>query len=186
MKKFKPSDILKPTIVLTAICLVTSALLAITNMATAPVIEALAVETAQQTRKLVLADAAEFTEGKIDEVDYFTGLDESGETVGYVFTTAAKGYGGDVKVMVGVNADGAVSGVQILELSETPGLGMNATKESFLSQFIGKISGITVAKNNPDKNQIQALTGATITSNATTAAVNQALELYNQITGGAK
>lgn len=186
MKKFKPSDILKPTIVLTAICLVTSALLAVTNLATAPVIEKLALETAQNTRKLVLAQADEFKDETLGQTAYCTGLDESGEIIGYVFTTSAKGYGGDVKVMVGVNADGTVSGVQILELSETPGLGMNAQKESFLTQFVGKVAGITVSKSNPEENQIQALTGATITSKATTSAVNQALELYETITGGAK
>ncbi len=186
MKNFKLSDILKPTIVLTAICLVTSALLAITNQATAPVIEALAIETEQNTRKLVLADADSFKDETIGQTAYCTGVDASGAMVGYVFTTAAKGYGGDVKVMVGVKADGAVAGVQILELSETPGLGMNATKESFLKQFIGKVAGIAVSKSSPAENEIQALTGATITSKATTTAVNQALDLYNQITGGAK
>ncbi len=185
MKNFKLSDVLKPTVVLTAICLITSALLAITNSATAPVIEALAVETERNTRKLVLAEAEDFNEKEIDGTVYCEGVDENGEIIGYVFTTSAKGYGGDVSIMVGVSAQGTVKGVEILDLSETPGLGMNAQKPSFLEQFIGKTAGISVTKNSPAENEIQALTGATITSRAVTTATNSALELYAQITGGA-
>ncbi|MBR6620191.1 MAG: RnfABCDGE type electron transport complex subunit G [Clostridia bacterium] len=185
MKKFNVSDILKPVAVLTLICIVTSALLAYTNSLTAPVIAALAVETEMNTRKEVLKDAAEFVDSDLNGTAYCTGKDASGTTIGYVFTTAAKGYGGDVKIMVGVNADGTVAGVQILSLSETPGLGMNATKPSFLEQFIGKTLGIAVNKNEPAENEIKALTGATITSKAVTSAVNTALEYYAEITGGA-
>ena len=176
MKKFSRGDILKPTVVLAVICIVTSALLAYTNSLTAPVIANLAVETEINTRKEVLKDAEKFVDGDLNGTAYCTGKDASGATIGYVFTTAAKGYGGDVKIMVGVNADGTVAGVQILSLSETPGLGMNATKASFLEQFIGKTLGIAVNKNEPAENEIKALTGATITSNAVTKAVNAAIE----------
>ncbi len=185
MKKFSIGDILKPTIVLAVICIVTSALLAYTNSLTAPVIDALAVETELNTRKLVLEQADEFVDETLGDVAYCTGKSADGSTVGYVFTTSAKGYGGDVKIMVGVNADGTVAGVQTLELSETPGLGMNAQKPGFLEQFIGKTLGVAVNKNTPAENEIKALTGATITSKAVTAAVNTALEYYAEITGGA-
>ena len=185
MKKFSIGDILKPTVVLAVICIVTSALLAYTNSLTAPVIAELAVETEINTRKEVLKDASEFADADFNGIAYCIGKDASGATIGYVFTTAAKGYGGDVKIMVGVNADGTVAGVQILELSETPGLGMNATKASFLEQFIGKTLGIAVNKNEPAENEIKALTGATITSKAVTSAVNTALQYYAEITGGA-
>ena len=185
MKKFSIGDILKPVVVLTAICIVTSALLAYTNSLTKPVIDNLAVQTEINTRKLVLSQAESFSDKAFGDVAYCTGEDASGETVGYVFTTSAKGYGGDVKIMVGVNADGTVSGVQTLELSETPGLGMNAQKPAFLEQFIGKTLGVAVNKNAPGENEIKALTGATITSKAVTTAVNEALDYYTQITGGA-
>lgn len=62
---------------------------------------------------------------------------------------------------------------------------MNAKNESFLTQFIDKTVGVSVVKNNPSGNQIQALTGATITSNAVTDAINIALEQANEI-GGAE
>ncbi len=185
MKKFSIGDILKPTIVLALICIITSALLAYTNSLTAPIIADLAVETELNTRKEVLKNAAEFVDEDLNGVAYCIGKDAGGATIGYVFTTAAKGYGGDVKIMVGVNADGTVAGVQILSLSETPGLGMNATNPGFLEQFIGKTYGIGVNKNEPGENEIKALTGATITSNAVTNAVNIAFDYYLEITGGA-
>lgn len=185
MKKFSIGDILKPTIVLALICIITSALLAYTNSLTAPIIADLAVETEMNTRKIVLSNAAEFVDGDLNGVAYCTGKDAGGSTVGYVFTTSAKGYGGDIKIMVGVNADGTVAGVQILSLSETPGLGMNATNPSFLEQFTGKTLGVNVNKNEPGENEIKALTGATITSKAVTSAVNIALDYYTDLTGGA-
>lgn len=178
MKNFKM--IFVPTIALFLICLVATTLLGVTNYVTAPKIAESAAQAEVETRKKVLASADKFEESK--DGKYVKGLDKNGSTVGYVFTTSSKGYGGEIKVMTGVDKDGKVSGVQILELAETPGLGMNATaKPDFLKQFVGKIKGIGVAKSNPQENEIQALTSATITSNAVTSAVNTALENYDLI-----
>ena len=185
MKKFKASDIIKPTVVLLVICLVASFLLAMTNKVTAPRIEELAKQTELKTRQEVLPAASEFEEVRQDGVDYCIGKDAQGNTVGCVFITVTKGYGGDVKVMTGVTSEGKVAGIQILALSETAGLGMRAKEESFLKQFVDKIGGIEVAKNDPGENEIQALTGATITSKAVTKAVNEALTLFETVKGGA-
>lgn len=185
MKNFKAGDILKPVIVLTLICLITSALLAVTNMFTAPKIADLAVQNETQARKEVLSQASEFSDATLGNTAYCIGKDTSGNTVGYVFTTTAKSYGGDVRITVGVDAEGKVAGVKILDISDTPGLGMNADDADWLSQFIGKTFRIGVNKNSPGENEIQALTGATITSNAVTSAVNTALENYAKVTGGA-
>lgn len=185
MKKFKASDIIKPTVVLLIICLVASFLLAMTNKVTAPRIEELAKQTELKTRQEVLPAAAEFEEIKQGDVDYCIGKNAQGSPVGFVFITVTKGYGGDVKVMTGVTNEGKVAGIQILALSETAGLGMRAKEESFLKQFVDKVGGIGVAKNNPGENEIQALTGATITSKAVTSAVNEALTLYETVKGGA-
>lgn len=186
MKKFSIGDILKPTVVLTVICLITSALLAVTNMLTAPKIAELAVKTETEARQEVLSQAIEFSDEKFGDTAYCIGKDENGNTVGYVFTATSKGYGGEIKVTVGVDTEGKVTGVKILDISETPGLGMNADNADWLSQFIGKTLGINVNKNTPGDNEIQALTGATITSKAVTAAVNEALDYYSQVTGGAE
>lgn len=183
-------EILIPAVSLLLICVVVTALLGITNSVTAPQIEKLALETQEAAKKEVLPDAAAFSDEKQTEKDgeaypYFEGLSDSGEVLGYVFQTSAKGYGGDISVMVGVNTDGTVAGVSILSISETAGLGMNAKNESFLNQFLGKSGTIGVQKNGSSDAEIQALTGATITSKAMASAVNQALALYETV-GGAQ
>lgn len=181
--------ILIPTVSLFVICAVSTVLLALTNNVTAPMIADLAAKTAAETRQTVLSGAKSFSDVKTATMrgtDYawYAGLD--GDTiVGYVFTTQSKGYGGAVEIMTGIDQKGAVTGVQTLILNETAGLGMNAKNESFRSQFKGKSGKIKVAKSNPGDDEIQALTGATITSKAVADAVNLALELYGQVAGGA-
>lgn len=188
MKISKVKEIVIPAISLFLICLVATALLGFTNQITAPKIAELAVKTENETKAKVLSSASEFSEKKTvmlgeAEYGYYEGYADS-KTVGYVFNTSAKGYGGDIKVMVGIDTEGKVTGVSILEISETAGLGMNAKNESFLSQFLNKNSTISVIKNGtPAEDEISALTGATITSRAMATAVNTALDLYDAIGG---
>lgn len=189
MKNSKAKEIIVPAVSLFLICVVVTALLALTNAVTAPKIDALAVKTQEASKKQVLSSAASFSEEKQVEKDgvsytYYDGLASDGSVMGYVFVTSAKGYGGDISVMVGVLGDGTVAGVNILSINETAGLGMNAKNQSFLDQFLGKSGEIGVAKNNPSDTEIQALTGATITSSAMATAVNTALSLYAEIGGG--
>ncbi len=66
--------------------------------------------------------------------------------MGYVFETEASGYGGKVKVMTGIDAEGAITGVVILSHDETPGLGANAEKPDFLNQFLQQSPGWKVIK----------------------------------------
>lgn len=186
-KKFTAKDILIPTVSLFVICLVVTALLAVTNMLTAPQIQKLSKETEDKTKAEVLASADEFSDALTVSADgkdytYYEGT-ASGDTIGYVFKTSAKGYGGDIDLMVGIDTSGKVTGVSILSISETAGLGMNAKNESFINQYMGKSGTIGVSKNGASDTEIQALTGATITSKAVTSAVNTARSLYSQIGG---
>lgn len=190
MKENKVKAILIPAVSLLVICVVVTALLGVTNRVTAPKIEQLAAETEAAAKQAVLTDAATFSEEKQIEKDgttytYYEGFSAEEAFAGYVFRTSAKGYGGDISVMVGVKADGTVAGVNILSISETAGLGMNAKNESFLSQFLGKSGTVGVLKNGSSETEIQALTGATITSKAMASAVNQALALFEAV-GGAQ
>lgn len=190
MKQSKAKEIIVPALSLFLICVVVTALLGLTNAVTAPQIEALALETQEAAKAQVLPGAASFGEAKTVEVDgtaytYYEGLDAAGAALGYVVETVAKGYGGDISLMVGVDAAGAVQGVSILSISETAGLGMNAENPEFLEQFIGKSGRIGVLKNGSSETEIQALTGATITSEAMADGVNQALAVCEQLGGGA-
>lgn len=99
---------------------------------------------------------------------------------GYVITTTSKeGYGGNIQITVGITADGTVSGISILSISETAGLGMKATEPAFYGQYEGKqTEKFAVSKDGGEGEPIDAISGATITSRAVTGAVNVALAYY--------
>lgn len=180
-------NIIVPTIALFLICLVATTLLAFANSVTAPIIEKLAVQTEIESRKKVCVLAEDFIDKNENGVSYALGVDKDGKEIGMVFTTTAKSYGGEILVMTGVDMDGKVTGVELLSINDTAGLGMNATNPDFKDQFIGLVKGIIVQKNSSDhaNNEITALTGATITSQAVTDAVNAALADFEAITGKA-
>ncbi|MFH1387641.1 MAG: FMN-binding protein [bacterium] len=92
-------------------------------------------------------------------------------TKGRVIQVAPKGYAGPVEILVGIGKNGKVSGLKILSQKETPGLGSNAAKPEFLKQFIGK----SLKDKIEAKQDIEAITGATITSRAVCRGVKEAL-----------
>ncbi len=188
MKKLNVKEILIPTVALLVICLIATALLAGTNTITKEKIALNAVETEKASRMLVLPEGKEYGEVTTLEngLTYCVGTDENGEEVGYVFTAGAKGYGGTVSVMVGLDMNGTITGVEILSHSETPGLGANSVKPEFKNRFVGKAGQLTVDKNSNDGQNVQAITAATITSKAVTSAVNAVTATYAEITGGVK
>lgn len=185
MKNLSLKGILIPTISLFLVCLIVTALLAGTNYVTKDTIAVQAEQSAKESRFLVLSDATDFNEKTSGEYTYYEGVDKDGKIVGYTFTTSEKGYGGDVEVMTGIDSSkNAVSGVVILSQSETPGLGANAEKPSFTDKFKQDVAenGFEVVKNKEaEKGEIEAMTGATITSSAVTKAVNKALDIYKGI-----
>ncbi len=174
-------DIIKPTVVMLCICILVTLALSGTNLLTADRIEGLALEKQQQTMQRLIKDA-EFEEKALkedgQEVSYYEAK-RDGETLGYIFVTAAKGYGGDISVMTALDTEATVTAVEILDASgETPGLGQNVTNESFYSQYVGRFTEDTVAVKSgtaSNENEIDAVTGATISSRAVTAAVNEAI-----------
>lgn len=184
MKKFNLKDILVPTIALFLIAAVATALLALTNNVTKSKIAEVAAKTAEEARQKVCTDAASFEEIKYDGASVFAAKDADGNVIGYAITTTDKSYGGAIEVMTGISADGKITGVEILSIDDTPGLGMNAKKDGFRDQYKGKSGTLTVSKNATADNEISAITGATITSNAVTRCVNSATEVYKAVTGG--
>ena len=182
LKEFiiKNKDIIVPTVTLFVICLVITMALGFTNLLTVDKIAALEKKTQDEAMSTLLP-ADEYAE--IEQNKSFCAV-KGGETIGYIFITGQKGYGGEIRVMTAVNLDGSVKAVTVLAAGdETPGLGQNVTKDTFLAQYAGHFGGIEVVKNGADSslNQINAVTGATISSKAATGAVNEALELYYNI-----
>lgn len=106
--------------------------------------------------------------------------DASGKEIGYVFNvTSSEGYGGDIQLAVGIKADGTLNGYDTLSISETAGLGMNATTDEFKAQYENiKAEQLEVVKDgtgDASDEKIDAISGATITSRAVTGAVNACL-----------
>ena len=184
--KIKFKDIFVPTITLFVICLIVSALLAGTNALTKEPIAENSLKKSQEAMQNVCPDAVSFEGAKGIEIEVYKALDANGEVIGCAIPVAAKGYGGDVSVMVGISAvdGGMVTGVEILSHSETPGLGANCTNDSFKAQFIGKTENIAVSKNGAKGNEIDAISSATVTSKAVTKGVNDALLAVKELKGG--
>lgn len=193
--KMNAKDILTPTVSLFVICLVATLLLAVVNNVTAAKIAEQTAKSEAEARVAVLPDAKDFNEVDKDNdgtADYYEGVDANGETVGYVFnaTGDSKGYGGAVSVTVGIAADGKITGIVPGDLSnETPGLGQNAGKAKWQTQFIGESGELEVVKGDEkaatdtSDGKINAITSATITSKAVTSAVNAAVEEFEEIGG---
>ena len=114
--------------------------------------------------------------------------DIGNQYVGYAVTvTSRNGYGGDIKFTVGFLLDGTVTGISYLSISETAGLGMEATNSAFIKEFVGKKGGsFVVNKDNSANlpNEIDAISGATITTRAITQGVNAAYITFVSIEGG--
>ena len=180
----KNKEIIVPSATLLVICLVATHLIGVTNLLTAGQIAKLEEETKIAAMNEVLpAEDYTQTEGK----ELYSAV-KNGAVAGYIFVTGAKGYGGNISVMTAVDPAGKILAVSILSASdETPGLGQNVTKEGFYSQFLGLSGDITVVKNgaNSTDNEINAVTGATISSMAVTMAVNEALTLFSENFGDA-
>ena len=117
--------------------------------------------------------------------------DANGKTVGCVMTLGGNGYGGVINFTLGVTLDGKITGISILAHSETVGLGSKCTDESFYGQFADKPATptFTVVKGGAGEvDEIDAISGATVTSRAVTEAVNAGVwfaQEYMQVEGGA-
>lgn len=186
--KFSSKEIIIPTISLFIICLAVSLLLAFTDKITAPKIEKLAKENENKTMAQVLPMAKDFSDEKKvtvndTEYSYYEGKSD-GENIGLVVKTHAKSYNGELKAMVGIANDGKIVAVSITSIEDTAGLGMRAKEQSFLDQFKGKSGKVGVNKSGTSDTEIQAITGATITSRAMANAVSGATEVYEKLSKG--
>lgn len=201
-------SILKDTISITAITLVAGLALGVVQDITADPIARQKLKAKQEAYKavfpeaesfgeVVLGDKAEELAGVLSENGYgaqnidevMTAMDASENEIGYAFTvTTSEGYGGDIQFAMGVQADGTLNGISILSIGETAGLGMKADTDAFKDQFKDKnVEKFIYTKNGASsEEEIDALSGATITTNAMTNGVNAGLCAFQYMEGGAQ
>ena len=128
------------------------------------------------------AELAKFTANNDKVKEVFIGL-KDGQIVGYVVKTTPTGFGGAVEVTTGIGLDGTIKGVRMGNHAETPGLGANAALPYFYEQYNGlsAMEDVGVNKQTPSGNEIQAISGATITSVTITNGVNYSIEVVREL-----
>ncbi|HEY8500325.1 MAG TPA: RnfABCDGE type electron transport complex subunit G [Clostridia bacterium] len=181
-------SIIKPTLVLFLVCATITGSLAFVNRATSGVIEQRTKAEQEEFRKQLLGKADSFEQITLNfdnpaVKDVYAGYNTEG-LAGYVVNVAAKGYGGDINIVVGVDNNGAVTGIIIGDNGETPGLGTKALEPDFINQFyeVGINDELTVVKQNKKSaNEIQAVSGATVTSRGVTQGVQTALDITKKL-----
>ena len=164
------NEIVKPIVVLTVICLVVTALLAYVNLVTAPIISESEKEAAAQARMEVLSEADSFDVVDAELPDGVTEAYKASNGAGYVFMLTTKGYGGDMKLICGIKSDGAIEQCKTLSHNETSGLGSKTAEDPYRTQYNGKTADTYT--------EVDAITGATISSNAYQRAIKSAFEAY--------
>ena len=199
------NKIVKNTLILTAITVVSGLLLGVVYGITKEPIAEAQENTKQEAYRSVLSDASSFeTMEDFDAADAASileengyssdeitevaeGIDDSGETVGYVVNVMShEAYDGDLEVSVGIAADGTVKGIEMLSISETADSEIARDEAEFKDQFKDKnVEKFTYTKSGESgDDKIDAISGATITTNAVTNAVDSALVYFQNELGG--
>ena len=194
MAKKAESTLLNMVLVLTIIAVVTAAALAFLNNVTkGPIADAKKAKT-EAAIKQVLPEFARLDTKKVlldgdkDSTNCNLAFNASDELVGVaVESSTEKGFSGHLGVMVGFDAEGNITGYNVLETQETPGLGSKAG-EWFQKDGKGCVVGMNPATNNmtvkKDGGDVDAITAATISSRAFCDAINRAYEAFTKVKGG--
>ena len=178
------NSIFKIGINLTLACLLSGTIIAGTYSLTAPIAAQERVNLKNRAMKELVAEAQVFQpiQGKAD----WYAAQKEGKTIAYVVPAESKGYGGAIRMLAAVTPEGKMLDYKILAHNETPGLGDKAADPKFRQRFAGKAAkDMEVVKVPSDKN-IQALTGATITSRAVTKGIREAVERVAEYTAQKK
>ena len=171
------TDFGAPILVLVLICAIMSGLLAFTNGITAPIIEEAERKASEEARLEVLPNADSFLRVEIADLPgSVTEVYQAENGAGYTFSIVAQGYGGKntLKMAVGIDMDGKITGTKVLDHKETAGLGSKITTDAFQGQFPGKDASLEGVDN---------ISGATFSSNYYRAAIADAYTAFDAVNG---
>ena len=159
---------------LMAACFIAGLVIGAVYFVTAPVAAQSAAARKEAALRALVPEADRFVE--IDRQNGWYRAEQNGAPVGYIVPASTNGYGGEIKLLVAVTPDEHVIDFKILAHNETPGLGDNAGKEPFRAKIRGKDAAhLIVTKDQGNTDDVQAMTGATISSRAVTCGVKRAV-----------
>ena len=179
IKNILKSDLVKMVTALATVGVISGVSLVYVYNYSMPKIKVNVNAATEQGIKSIFPDAATIGKAKVDGV--FEAKDASGKLLGYAFTAEGNGYQGTIQMIAGITPDlTKMMGMEVLESQETPGLGAEIANQPFRGQFNGLsvTPPIEYVKNQkPEKpNQIEAITGATISSRAVVNILNKRIE----------
>ena len=176
----------KLTLTLLGICAVVALLLGVVNSVTEPIIEEIQAEkTAAAMSQVLPADEYQKVETTYPNVTAMNKAVSGGEQIGYVVEVATNGFGGAMSMVVGVDMDGAVTGVSVTDNSETANIGTKVVNDqTVLDRFIGMSHADGKITVNSGTNRFDGVSGATVSSKGVTAGVNTALAAVAEQKGG--
>ena len=182
MEKAKkaPSQVLKLTVILFLVSAITSGVLGFTNQLTEErIAEQKRLKTAMAYNAVLPYDGDYTPVEDFDSEMYPTvdSISKAGDA-GYVVELTFSGAQGSITAAVGVDNNNTVTGVSIIGHSETPSLGARITEDSFRDMFVGETEGVALTKSGGN---IEAITSATISSQAVVDAVNTAIEVVKDL-----
>jgi electron transport complex protein RnfG len=175
-------EFVRMLVVLFVACGLAAASLAVVNIGTRARIAQWEKLRKDNALRAVCREADEFKELAADRI---WEVRSQGRIVGHAFLTEVQGYSGAISLMFGVDGDGAITGLQILSHTETPGLGAKIASAGFRDRFRSKrIENLKLKKDAPGTGQIDAITGATISSRAVAKALYATLDAFYKENGG--
>lgn len=152
-------EVLKLGITVMVVAIVSAGILTFAHGVTAPVIEEQHIAEIEETLFEFFPDAEEVEIEEVDGKEFFVGY-KDGELVGVVTTVTSSGYGGDIEMMVGVDSEGTIKGIEILAHEETPGLGDVIEREEWQEQFVG------IDLETAPGAEVDMISGSTVSCNA--------------------
>jgi len=173
-------------VILTIFATLSGGVLSLVYLITNPLIEANMLEEERKAILQVVPGAEKYEKNIKQDLEYFICKDGKGQVVGFAVPAKGNGYQGVIKLMIGLTPDfEKITGIEVLEQVETPGLGGRIGEKSFQEQFKGVKTSpqVEYVKNKiPEKeNEIQAITGATISSRSVISIINQKIKELKEV-----
>ncbi|WP_158212338.1 RnfABCDGE type electron transport complex subunit G [Natranaerobius trueperi] len=167
-------ELIKLSLSLMIITVISAGVLAFTNDITGPIIAEQRLAALQDSLEDVFPESDDLKVNEIDDREYYEVI-QDGEIIGAATIVQPGGYGGEIEMMIAVDTDGLIQGVEVLAHSETPGLGDAIEDEEWRNQFIGLGLEDDIALGT----DVDTISGATVSANAAIQGANEGLELIS-------